>query len=147
VLADFGCTVNGLCSDVTRTVCFGASSGRQRRLYAIVKQAQAAARAAARPGCAGGVVDAAGRSVITRAGYGRAFGHSLGHGLGRRVHEHPRVSSKSTDVLDVGSVFTIEPGIYLPGWGGIRIEDVAVVGKKGATLLTSSPDNLFEIKI
>jgi Xaa-Pro aminopeptidase len=145
VLADFGCTINGLCSDITRTVCCGRPSPRQKKMYALVKKAQMAALAAARRDVTGGDVDNAGRAIIAKAGFGRCFGHSLGHGLGRRVHEPPRIAAKSQDILEQGSVFTLEPGIYLPGWGGIRIEDMVVMTRTGAKLITSSPETLEEI--
>ena len=114
-------------------------------MYGAVRAAQAAARRAARAGIAASSLDAAGRSVIEKAGYGAAFGHSLGHGVGRRVHERPRISSQSEEILQEGSVITIEPGIYLPGFGGVRIEDMVVLHKNGSRLLTHSPRELVEM--
>jgi len=145
VLADFGCTVDGLCSDITRTAVFGTASRRQREMYAVVRQAQAAALRAARAGITASSLDRAARSVIEKAGYGKAFGHALGHGVGRRVHERPRVSAKSKEVLQEGTVITIEPGIYLPGFGGVRIEDMVVLNKNGSRLLTHAPETLIEL--
>jgi Xaa-Pro aminopeptidase len=145
VLVDFGCTVNGLCSDMTRTVVCGAPTARRRALYGVVRAAQAAARRAARPGMAASALDAAARTVIAKAGFGEAFGHGLGHGVGRRIHEAPRVSSKSKEILKEGSVITIEPGIYLPGVGGVRIEDMVVLTRNGARLLTHSSRKLLEL--
>jgi Xaa-Pro aminopeptidase len=145
ILVDFGCTVSGFCSDMTRTVVFGAASKRQREIYGIVKEAHDAALAAARCGLSARALDAVARSIIEKAGYGGSFGHGLGHGVGRRVHERPRLSPLSGDILPEGSVVTIEPGIYLPGFGGVRIEDMALLRKKGSCLLTSSPCELIEI--
>ncbi len=146
VLADFGCTVAGLCSDMTRTAVFGKPSQRQRELYEIVKRAQDAALRAARPGVAARSLDAAARAVIRNAGYGRAFGHALGHGIGRRVHERPRISNRSKEILQEGSVITVEPGIYLPGFGGVRIEDMALLTKRDCRRLTHSPRELVDIQ-
>jgi Xaa-Pro aminopeptidase len=145
VLADFGCTVSGLCSDMTRTVVFGGASKRQREIYDLVKKAHDAALAAARSGLPGRALDAIARSIIAQAGYGDSFGHGLGHGVGRRVHERPRVSPLSAEILEEGSVVTIEPGIYLPGFGGVRIEDMTVILKKSSRPLTASPSELIEI--
>ena len=145
VLVDFGCTVKGFCSDMTRTAVFGKASTRQREIYATVKRAQTAARKAARSGMAASALDAVARDIISQAGFGEAFGHGLGHGVGRRIHERPRVSTKTPTPLLPGSVVTIEPGIYLPGIGGVRIEDMVVLNSRGARLLTSSPRDLLEI--
>jgi Xaa-Pro aminopeptidase len=144
-LFDFGCTVNGFCSDMTRTVVFGKASTRQRGIYAIVNKAQTAARKAARAGMAASALDAVARDIIAGAGFGEAFGHGLGHGVGRRIHERPRVSPKSPATLQAGSVVTIEPGIYLPGEGGVRIEDMVALTPTGARLLTASPRELLEV--
>jgi Xaa-Pro aminopeptidase len=145
-LVDFGCTINGLCSDMTRTVAYGAPSPRLAEVYGVVRRAQAKALAAAKPGITAASLDAVARSIIAGAGFGDAFGHGLGHGVGRRVHEPPRVSSSSDEMLAEGSVITIEPGIYLPGIGGVRIEDMVVLTKRGARPLTHSPRKLMEIK-
>ena len=145
VLADFGCTVSGLCSDMTRTIVFGSASKRQREIYGIVKEAHDAALAEARCGCSARALDAVARAIIQKAGFGDAFGHGLGHGVGRRVHERPRLSPFSKDILQEGSVVTIEPGIYLPGFGGVRIEDMTVLQKKESSPLTSSPCDLIEL--
>jgi Xaa-Pro aminopeptidase len=145
VLVDFGCTINGFCSDMTRTFVFGAAGRRQREIYGIVATAQAAARAATRPGRNGKELDAVGRSIIGMAGYGKAFGHSLGHGIGRRVHEPPYISARSREVLEKGMTVTIEPGIYLPGFGGVRIEDLMLVTANGAKPLTRFTRELVEL--
>lgn len=144
VLVDFGCTVSGFCSDMTRTFCFGTASPRLRELYDVVQRANAAGRKAARPGITTCALDAVARTIIKEAGFGEAFGHGLGHGVGRRIHERPRVSAKTSDLLQVGSVVTIEPGIYIPETGGIRIEDMVVLTATGSRLLTHSPRDLFE---
>ncbi|MCU0609308.1 MAG: aminopeptidase P family protein [Chitinispirillaceae bacterium] len=145
ILVDFGCVVDGFCSDMTRTVVFGTASLRQREIYGVVQEAQAAACAAARSGRTGASLDSVGRAVIAKAGYGSRFGHSLGHGVGRRIHENPRVAKKNGARLPEGSVVTIEPGIYLPGFGGVRIEDMVVLGPTGAKRLTRSPRDLLEL--
>jgi len=145
VLADFGCTVSGFCSDMTRTAVCGAASERQGEIYGIVKAAHDAALAAARGGLSGRALDAVARSIIEKAGYGGSFGHGLGHGVGRRVHERPRLSPLSGDILREGNVVTIEPGIYLPGFGGVRIEDMTVLRTHGSSPLTASPCELIEL--
>jgi len=145
VLVDAGCTAGGLCSDMTRTMVCGTPSPRQAELYGVAKKALAAALRAARAGIIASSLDRAARSVIEKAGYGPAFGHGLGHGVGRRVHERPRVSSQSKEILPQGSVITIEPGIYLPGFGGVRIEDMVVLHKNGSRLLTHAPRELVEL--
>jgi Xaa-Pro aminopeptidase len=145
VLVDFGCTIGGFCSDMTRTFTCGPAKKRQREVYGIVAAAQAAGCAAARAGMAAKDLDRIGRAVIERAGYGEAFGHSLGHGVGRRIHEGPHINSRSKEVLARGNVITIEPGIYLPGFGGVRIEDTVVITKTGQRPLTRFSKELIEL--
>jgi Xaa-Pro aminopeptidase len=145
VLVDFGCTAGGFCSDMTRTFICGAAGLRQRAVYGIVAAAQAAACAAARAGMAAKELDRIGRGVIEQAGYGEAFGHSLGHGVGRRVHEAPHITSRSEEVLACGNIITIEPGIYLPGFGGVRIEDTVVITERGNRPLTHYSKELIEL--
>ncbi|HKW42216.1 MAG TPA: aminopeptidase P family protein [Gemmatimonadales bacterium] len=124
LLIDFGAQVDGYCADVTRTVVVGArASERQRVLYELVRDTQQRARSAVRAGMSGRDADALAREPITARGFGEAFGHSLGHGLGLEVHEAPRLSTVNPDPLPAGAVVTIEPGVYLPGEGGVRIED------------------------
>lgn len=143
ILIDFGCTVGGYASDMTRTMVLGKASARQKQLYSIVADAQAAARAAACAGLTAQQLDASARTPITNAGFGEFFGHALGHGLGLRIHEVPRVSSYSTMVLPNSAVVTIEPGIYIPGFGGIRIEDMVVLTGDTARLLTHTTRELI----
>lgn len=139
VVVDFGATVSGYASDCTRTVALGRAPDRLVEAYDVVLQAQVAGVAAVRAGLGCAELDAVSRGLIESAGFGDYFGHSLGHGVGLDVHEAPAVSSRSTSTLSVGDVITIEPGIYLPGLGGIRIEDtVAVTDGGGRSLTTSS---------
>ncbi|MGB9804014.1 M24 family metallopeptidase [Desulfofundulus sp.] len=139
VTMDFGCLYGGYNSDLTRTVVLGSPHPRQQEIYDLVLAAQRAALAAVRAGVKACEVDRAAREVIASAGYGENFGHSTGHGVGLAVHEEPSVSQKSEVVLQPGMVITVEPGIYLPGWGGVRIEDMVVVEEQGCRILTSAP--------
>jgi Xaa-Pro aminopeptidase len=143
VLLDFGSTVRGYSSDLTRTVALGRVPRRLREAYRAVLEANQTASAAARGGMAARTLDALARTSIRRSGFGRYFVHSLGHGLGLRVHERPAVSPLSRDVLEPGSVITIEPGVYIPGVGGVRIEDDVVIGETGCRLLTRSERDLI----
>jgi Xaa-Pro aminopeptidase len=143
VTVDFGAVFDGYVSDCTRTVALGAADGRQREVYAAVLAAQARALEAVHPGTACRDVDAAGRAVLTVAGFGEAFGHAMGHGIGLDVHEGPPVSPRSEAILEPGMVVTIEPGVYVPGWGGVRIEDAVVVTDDGARILTQLPKELL----
>jgi len=141
IVIDMGARLNGYCSDLTRTVCLGQPADPEKfwAVYNTVLQAQTAAEAAIRPGMTGPDADDVARKVIVEAGYGEFFGHGLGHGVGLAVHELPRLSRISTDVLAPGNFVTVEPGIYLPGWGGVRIEDIVVVTENGAEVLTRAP--------
>lgn len=145
VLFDMGTVVDGYASDMTRTVVLGETDARRREVYRIVLDAQQEALAGIRAGmtCAG--ADRLARGVIERAGYGDSFVHTLGHGVGLEVHEAPRLSSRSDAVLTDGMVVTVEPGIYLPGWGGVRIEDMVLVTGNGCTNLTVAPKELLEL--
>jgi len=145
VTLDFGCTVGGYASDLTRTVALGRVSRRMREVYGVVRDAQAAAVAAARPGMWAKDLDAVARGHIAAAGYGKFFSHSLGHGLGLHVHERPRVSMLSTERLRAGSVITIEPGVYIPGECGVRIEDDVVLTPAGCEVLTAAPKELLTL--
>lgn len=140
LLFDFAARFNGYCADMTRTVVVGQASGEQKRIYRIVLEAQERAIEKIRAGIKGKDADKAARDVIEQAGYGDNFGHGTGHGVGLAVHEDPRLSSLlGKDKLKPGMVVTVEPGIYLPGWGGVRIEDVVVVEEDGCRVLTRSP--------
>lgn len=139
IVIDMGATYRGYRSDLTRTFVVGDQDDTFRHIYGIVLRAQEAAIEAARPGMTGEEVDSVAREVITDAGYGDEFGHGLGHGVGLVIHERPMVVPKSQDVIEDGMVFTIEPGIYVSGWGGVRIEDVVVMEDGRARPLTRSP--------
>lgn len=142
VTIDWGCVLDGYCSDCTRTYAAGVVSEHQREIYELVLSAQLAGLRAVAPGRSGKQVDAVAREVIEQAGYGERFGHGLGHGVGVEVHEGPRLSKTAgDDPLQVGNVVTIEPGVYLPGDLGVRIEDLVVLEEDGAlpvSLLTKA---------
>ena len=138
VVIDMGAKVGGYCSDITRTFCVGTPDETFRKIYDIVLGSQLTAIATVKAGMSGGEADSLSRVVIAEAGYGENFGHSMGHGLGLVVHEYPRVGPKSEDPLQEGTVFTVEPGIYLSGWGGVRIEDVVLLEKDGARPLSKA---------
>ena len=137
VLLDWGARVNGYCSDISRTVIFGPPDKQFKKIYTIVREAQAAAIAAIHPGAHGQSVDGVARRVIEEAGFGDHFGHSLGHGTGLCIHEAPRLSPHSEDTLTAGMIVTVEPGIYLPDWGGIRLENQIVITENGADILNT----------
>jgi len=139
VTLDFGAKYKRYCSDFTRTVFIGKPSAKHREVYETVLEAQLAAIDGLKPGMMGKEVDAIAREVIRKAGYGDYFGHGLGHALGLDIHEAPRLNTKEDKVLEPGMVLTIEPGIYLPGWGGVRIEDVVIVTNFGVEVLTQTP--------
>jgi len=140
VLVDWGAKGNGLyLSDLTRVVLTGKTPPRLENIYQTVLAAQRAAIAAIRPGTAMDAVDAVARQAIDDAGYGRRFGHSLGHGIGLEIHEQPRLAVDHKRLLKAGMVVTVEPGIYLPGWGGVRIEDDVLVTRDGCEVLSSCP--------
>lgn len=138
VKMDFGALLNGYCSDITRTVMIGQPTPKHREIYDIVLEAQLHTLQYLRPGMTGREADALARDIITRYGYGEQFGHSTGHGLGMEVHEAPRLSKLSDDILRPGMVVTVEPGIYIPGFGGVRIEDDVVITDSGCRRLTES---------
>lgn len=143
ITMDFGCKVEGYCSDMTRTVALGQPTEEMERVYTTVLEAQKAGINAARAGVAGREVDAAARRVIAEAGYGEFFTHSFGHSLGIDIHESPNASPGETGVLPVGAVVSAEPGIYLPGKFGVRIEDVLILKEGGCEDITASPKNLI----
>jgi len=138
IVIDLGAMVDGYNSDLTRTICSGRPDDRLKGIYDIVLEAQCTAEQSIRPGMTGKQADGIARQVIEEAGYGENFGHGLGHGVGLAVHEKPGVGRLSEDVLEPGMVFTVEPGIYLPGWGGVRIEDIVVMREDGVEVLTQA---------
>jgi Xaa-Pro aminopeptidase len=146
LLLDFGAQLEGYCADITRTVVVGKADERQRTVYEMVREAQASARSTIRAGMTGKEADALARRLIEARGFGDAFGHSLGHGLGLEVHEGPRVSRANESPLPEHAVVTIEPGIYLPGWGGVRIEDDVYLDPRGAVLLSDGRTELVELE-
>jgi Xaa-Pro aminopeptidase len=143
VTLDFGCTYKGYNSDLTRTVAVGPPTQRGRRIYRTVLEAQCKAIEATHPGIPARHLDSVARRHIRQKGFGKYFSHSLGHGLGIEIHEPLRLSVKSKDVVRVGNVFTIEPGIYIQGFGGVRIEDDVVVRESGCEVITKSPKELI----
>jgi Xaa-Pro aminopeptidase len=142
VLLDFGAAYQGYCADTTRVAVVGGPTERQREIHGLVLAAHDAAIDAVRAGATTGDVDAAARKVIEAAGLGDRFFHRTGHGLGLEAHEDPSLDPGSKTVLEVGMVFTVEPGIYIPGWGGVRIEDDVVVEADGCRLLTNADRSL-----
>jgi Xaa-Pro aminopeptidase len=149
---DFGGVYGGYCVDLTRTVALGEPDAEMARVHGAVLEAQKAAIAAVKPGVRAGDIDAAARSTLARHGLAEAFGHSTGHGLGVEIHETPRIGPRREaagdapappdDAIEPGMVFTIEPGAYLPGWGGVRIEDDVLVTSDGVEVLTNVPTSL-----
>jgi Xaa-Pro aminopeptidase len=145
LLIDFGAESGGYCSDITRTFVVGKAAPEQREIHDVVREANATASGAVRAGMRGKDADALARSYIERRGWGEAFGHSLGHGIGLEVHEAPRLSKANDSPLPLGAVVTIEPGIYRPGWGGVRIEDDVLLTSEGREIMTSFPRELIEL--
>jgi Xaa-Pro aminopeptidase len=146
VTIDAGCRVDGYASDCTRTFATGELPDELARAYEVCLEAQLAGLAAFAPGAGGREVDAAARDVITAAGWGEQFGHGLGHGIGLEVHEAPAVRAESTETLEAGNVVSCEPGIYLPGLGGVRIEDMVLVTDDGGERLTHAPKELTTVR-
>ncbi|MBI4493182.1 MAG: aminopeptidase P family protein [Chloroflexi bacterium] len=148
ITIDIGARVGGYASDMTRTVCLGEAPEKLVEVYRVVQEAQEAAERAIRPGMTGREADALARQVIERAGYGQAFGHGTGHGIGLEVHEPPWLSpARGEAVLEPGMVFSVEPGIYLPGWGGVRIEDLVLLRADGVEVLPRSPKTLERAEV
>ena len=145
VTLDFGCKYKGYCSDMTRTVVMGKATDKQKEIYNTVLTAQKAALDTIRAGELAKAVDDAARSIIIDANYGKNFGHGLGHSLGLKVHESPSCSPKSADVLTENMLMTVEPGIYIEDFGGVRIEDLVLVTKDGHENLTTSDKELTEL--
>jgi Xaa-Pro aminopeptidase len=145
IVIDAGARVDGYCADCTRTFATGPLPDRLRQAYAACREGQEAGLESVLPGTSGVDADAAARSVIDSAGFGEAFGHGLGHGVGLDVHEAPRLSRESVDTLAAGNVVTVEPGIYLSGLGGIRIEDLVIVSDDGPEVLTTPTKDLVTV--
>lgn len=143
VTMDFGCIYRGYCSDMTRTVAVGYATEEMERIYQTVLEAQRAGIASARAGITGQALDGVAREIITDAGYGKFFGHSFGHGVGVEIHEKPNVSYANETPLPAGAVVSAEPGIYLPGRMGVRIEDVIVLTAGGCQDITKAPKDLL----
>jgi Xaa-Pro aminopeptidase len=146
VTIDWGAQLDGYASDCTRTYATGELDPRDAEVYAIVQRAQEESLAAVRAGASAKAVDAVARDIITAAGHGEHFGHGLGHGVGAEVHEGPRLSQRSEATLEAGQVVTVEPGVYVPGAVGVRIEDLVVVTDDGAEVLTGLPKNLQVVR-
>ncbi|AKL95287.1 Xaa-pro aminopeptidase PepP [Clostridium aceticum] len=147
VTLDYGCIYKGYCSDMTRTVVVGKANDKQKEIYATVLEAQETALKAVRPGFTGKELDSIARKVIGDKGYGEYFGHGLGHGVGLEIHELPHVNMIGNLSMTSGMVITIEPGIYIPDFGGVRIEDLVVVTDDGYEVLSKTPKELIEIQI
>ncbi len=145
ITLDFGCVYKGYCSDMTRTVVLGKANEKQKEIYNIVLSAQLKGLEAIRSGVSCAKADKEARDIIEKAGYGEYFGHSLGHGVGLLIHESPNLSPRSEMILKENMVVSCEPGIYIPDFGGVRIEDLVVVNKEGCTILSKSHKNLIEI--
>ena len=143
ITMDFGCKYGGYCSDMTRTVALGEPTGEMRKVYQTVLEAQLAGIAVTKAGVPGKSIDAAARKVIEDAGYGEYFGHGYGHSLGIEIHESPNANTREETIMPVGAAVSAEPGIYLPGKFGVRIEDVMHLTADGAEILTRSPKNLI----
>ena len=143
ITIDCGTIYNGYVSDITRTFFLGKPGDKHREVRDIVRKAQLASLKKIEAGAVAREVDRAAREVISEAGYGKYFGHGLGHGFGIEAHEYPRLSPKSKEKLAPGMMVTVEPGIYIPGWGGIRIEDMVLVKEKGYEILSTTPRNLL----
>ncbi|TEU17970.1 MAG: aminopeptidase P family protein [Anaerolineales bacterium] len=146
IVMDLGARIAGYHSDLTRTICLGQPDGRFTEIYDVVLRAQLAAEAAIRAGLVTGEADSAARQVIAEAGYGEQYGHGLGHGVGLAVQEEPSIRQGAEEVLKPGMVFTVEPGIYLPDWGGVRIEDMVLVREDGVEVLSQASKEPVIIK-
>ena len=142
---DFGCKFQGYCSDMTRTVVVGKANDKQKEIYETVLSAQKAALRELTAGVPANVVDSVARNLIKDAGFGKYFGHGLGHSVGLNVHEKPSLSPKCSDVLLPGELMTVEPGIYIENFGGVRIEDLVVIKEDGYENLVTSPKELIEL--
>lgn len=147
LLCDFGCVYKDFCSDMTRVMVVGTPTCRQKEIYGVVCEAQKRAKKEIRPGILSGQADSFARKVINKAGYGDSFGHATGHGVGRRIHEKPRLAASDKTILQKDMVITVEPGIYIPKEGGVRLEDLVLITENGTRSLSNSPRELFEIPL
>jgi Xaa-Pro aminopeptidase len=138
IIFDVGIRMNGYCSDMTRTIFLGSPGPKFKKIYRIVRQAQLAALQSVLPGIDSTHPDKIARDIIKKAGFGDYFGHALGHGVGLATHESPRLGPRDPKKLEEGMVVTVEPGIYIPGSGGVRLEEMVVVSKKGPKILTKN---------
>lgn len=145
VTMDFGCMVDGYCSDMTRTIVVGKANEKQKEIYNVVLKAQLESLEAVKAGVKGSKVDAVARKIIGDAGYGDCFGHGLGHSVGLFIHENPRFSPTCDETIQANTIMTVEPGIYVDGFGGVRIEDMIVVTKDGYRNFAHSEKNLIEL--
>lgn len=145
ITIDFGAKYKWYCSDLTRTVFLGKPEAKHREIYQIVLEAQQAALEIIKPGMSGKEIDAVARGIIHKHGYGDYFGHGLGHAVGLEIHESPRFNTKENKIIEPGMVITVEPGIYIPDWGGVRIEDMILVTKNGVEVLTQAPKQFIII--
>ncbi len=145
VTLDMGANYDGYTADLTRTVMVGKANKKQKKVYNTVLNAQKQALSKTKPRMRACDLDKISRGVINRAGYGKYFGHGLGHGIGLVIHDNPAINPRNQQLLEPGMVITIEPGIYIPNWGGIRIEDDVLVTKRGGEILTKSDKNLIEL--
>ncbi len=145
VTMDFGCVYNGYCSDMTRTVCVGKANSKQREIYDIVLKAQTTVIEGLKPGKKGKEYDKIARDIIAEAGYGQYFGHGLGHSVGLEIHEDPRFSVSEERIIEPGTIITVEPGIYIPDFGGVRIEDMLVITEDGYEDFAHSRKDFIEL--
>lgn len=145
VTIDYGAIYQGYCSDETCTVIIGKPTEKQKRIYQVVKEAHDQALGVVRPGVKAHKIDSVARRTIEKAGLGKYFGHGIGHGVGLAVHEGPRIAPRREERIEEGMVFTIEPGVYIPGWGGVRIEDMVWVTSQGCELMSSVPKELYSV--
>ena len=146
LILDFGAVFQGYCSDLTRTVVLGEPTDRQREIYDLVLKANRLGIENVKPGRTGKEVDSIVRQFLDAAGYGECFGHGLGHSVGLAIHEGPNLNPREDRVLEPGMVVTVEPGVYVPGWGGVRIEDIVVVTEQGCEVLTQAPKEFIIIQ-
>jgi Xaa-Pro aminopeptidase len=145
VTLDMGAVYDGYTADLTRTVVVGKANKKQKEVYNIVLKAQKEAISKVKPKIKACDLDKVARDIIKRAGYDKYFGHGLGHGIGGLIHDSPLINPRNQQLLETGMVITIEPGIYIPNWGGVRIEDDVVITKKGCEILTKAEKKLLEL--